>query len=372
MTLRLLLLSIIICISALSKAQHNDKNALDSLIEQIVQKYQVPSLAVVVCNADSAIYANAYGLKRKDGSDSVNLHSKYYWASVSKVFTASAIMQLDQQNKLDLNDFVVKHYPGFRQLVKKGEFSSDSITIRHLLSHTSGLPKISRNWLITDEKNNLDLEESLSNGKRVKLSFQPGSDYKYSNMGMRVLAVIIERISNLSYADYIQQNIFYPLQLNESTFDEINNLVDTSIATPHLWSKKKGDFVVQKEIIYTKASSASGGLKMSPNDMSKWLVECMRIYKGQDGIINQSTLKKMWSQYKTFDALGWDFEGEAEYWGKGLYLAKGGNLEFMSDSYIVLIPDRELAISISVNATSDGFDGVNGFANQIIEMALKL
>jgi CubicO group peptidase (beta-lactamase class C family) len=372
MIIRLFILSNIFAFSTLCHAQESYKRTLDSLIHQIVQKYQVPSLSVVVCNVDSAIYANAYGVKRKGTVDSVNLDSKYYWASVSKVFTASAIMKLKEQDKLQIDDFVIKHYPEFSQLIKKGEFSSDSITIRHLLSHSSGLPKFNRNWLITDERNNLDLEESLSNRKKVKLSFKVGSDYQYSNMGMGVLGVIIERTSALSYIDYIRQNIFYPLQLSESTFDEVNNLIDTSIATPHIWSKKQGDFIVKNEKIYTKASTASGGLKMSPNDMSKWLIECMKIYKGEDGFIKQSTLKEMWSQYKTFNALGWDFEGEAEYWGKGPYLAKGGNLEYMSDSYFVIIPDRELAISISVNATSDGFDGINGFANQIIEMALKI
>lgn len=372
MSLRLLTLSIICCISTLSKGQDTDKKTLDSLIHQVVQKYQLPSLALVVCKGDSAIYANAYGLKRKGASDSVTLNSKYYWASVSKVFTATAIMQLHEQHKLDLDDYVVTHYPEFKQIIKKGKYSADSITIRHLLSHTSGLPKFNRTWLMTDERNQLSLEESLKKGKKAKVFFKPGSAYKYSNLGISVLGVVVERTSDLSYSDYIQQNIFQPLQLSESTFDEINNLTDTSIAALHIWNKKKEDFVFKRDMVYSKATIASGGLKMSPNDMSNWLIECIKIYTGQDGFIKQSTLKEMWSQYKTFDALGWDFEGEAEYWGKGPYLTKGGNLEYMSDSYIVIIPDREIAISISVNATSDGFDGVNGFANQIIEMALKL
>ena len=97
----------------------------------------------------------------------------------------------------------------FKQLIKNGKYSSDSITIRHLLSHTSGLPKFNRTWLMTDERNQLNLEESLKKGKKAKVFFKPGSAYMYSNFGIAVLGVVVERTSGLSYSDYIQQNIYY-------------------------------------------------------------------------------------------------------------------------------------------------------------------
>ena len=373
MIFRIIILSLLVSLSISSIAQENNKTRnLDSLIQKTVSKYQLPSLSLVVCKGDNIIYSKAYGLKQINAKDSVNIHSKYYWASVSKTFTATAIMILNEQGKFELDDQVINYYPEFKSLIKEGDFQPDSITIRHLLTHTSGLPMFSRPWLLTNKKNHLPIDESLKIGDKATLASTPGEKYKYSNMGMQVLGVLIERVSGLSYPEFIKQSIINPLKLNETTFTEVDNLTDTSLATLHTWNKKQEHLDVQRKHVYTNGSSSAGGLKMSPHDMSKWLIECLRIHKGQDSFIKKSTLIEMWSQHKEFQALGWDFDKVGEFWGLGPYVAKGGNLEWMSDSYIIIFPDKQIAVAICVNANSDGFDGKEGFAAQILKEAIKL
>ena len=139
MTFRIIILALLFSSSILSYAQENSKTIkLDSLIERTVSKYQLPSISLVVCKGDSLTYSKAYGLKKKSAKDSVNIHSKYFWASVSKVFTASAIMKLTEQGHLRLDEYAVSYFPELKQLIKNGEYLPDSISIRHLLSHTSG------------------------------------------------------------------------------------------------------------------------------------------------------------------------------------------------------------------------------------------
>lgn len=373
MRFKYLVLFTLAFLSKISNAQENSTSkSLDKLIEETVNEYQLPSLSLVVCKGNNLVYSKAYGEKKKGLGDSVTLHSKYFWASVSKTFTASAIMKLNEEGMLRLDDKVVKYYPEFHKLFRVKKFSPDSITIRHLLTHTAGLPKFSRTWLLTDKNSSLDMEASLKTGKKIPLSIAPGTKYIYSNIGMNVLGIVIERVSGMSYAQYINEHIFKPLELRESTFLEANNLADTSLATLHVWSKKKKDFVPQTEPVYTNGSSSAGGLKMSPNDMSKVLMEYLKIYKGQKGIIKESSLETMWSRYKQFQALGWDCDETGEFWGLGPYVAKGGNLEWMSNSYIIVFPKKQVAVAICVNSTSTGFDGQKGFAAQIIKEAIKL
>lgn len=336
---------------------------MDSLCRKIVGKNQLPSIAVTMVKNDQIIYSYAYGLKQTNRQDSVTEKSMYYWASVSKVFTACAIMKLQEEEKLDLDDYVKQYIPNFE--TKKGEYLSDSITIRHLLSHTSGLPKFGRKWLVTNSKNQKALSLHSKHLQKVKLKNLAGETYLYSNWGMNILAMIVEKISNMNFDEFVQQSFFNKLALNQSTFQEVNNLKDTSLANLHVWSKKKKQYIFQEKQVFLNASKGAGGLKMSINNMALWMMACLQ----QDPrILQQTSFNEMWTQYKSFQALGWD---TGNYWGLGKHIAKGGNLEWMSNSYILLFPSQKIGIAIVVNADSNEFDGKEGFAAKIIEELLK-
>lgn len=160
----------------------------------------------------NVIYKNAFGYSDLKTKEPLNVKSVFQIASVTKQFTAVALMMLKEQGKIDYSDTVQKYIPGFPY---------KNITIRQLLSHRSGLP----NYMYFSGKYWKNKREYLTNEKLVEImkkhkpypEFTPDRRYKYSNTGYAVLALIIERISGLSYDEFLEQNIFLPLGMT-STF----------------------------------------------------------------------------------------------------------------------------------------------------------
>lgn len=320
------------------------------MLDSVNTLYHIPGFAMTVIKDTNTVYEKVYGVKRVDAASLITNHTQFYWASVTKVFTGAAIMQLYQQGKLDLNDPVIKYYPEFR--TKKGKYFSDSVTIRHLLTHSSGLVKFATGKGIHNKVYDLPAEELLKNLKRKKLQFKPGTDYFYSNVGIEILGVIIERISGLPYEEYMQRNIFDPLHMPDATMDFSNNLTDTSIAAPHI---RQGHYFKPSRRIYRRAMNAAGGMRASIDDMSTWMKACMQMgFHDQDRILTAEVFGNMWrdtlwckpdmpSGY--IAGYTWDCR---TYKGEQFY-AKGGNLAGESSSYIILFEESHLGMAFVTN-----------------------
>ncbi|MEW5797778.1 MAG: serine hydrolase domain-containing protein [Bacteroidota bacterium] len=158
------------------------------------------------------VYKNAFGYSDLKTKEPLNVKSVFQIASVTKQFTAVAVMMLKEQGKIEYSDTVQKYLP---------DFPYKNITIRQLLSHRSGLP----NYMYFSGKYWKNKREYLTNEKLLEImkrykpnpEFLPDRRYKYSNTGYAILALIIERISGVSYDEFLEQNIFFPLGMT-STF----------------------------------------------------------------------------------------------------------------------------------------------------------
>src|SRR6478609_6676908 len=128
-------------------------------LDSLRQRCNYPAFAMTIVRDTHTVYQKTYGVKRINKPEVVNGNSEFYWASVTKVFTTAAIMQLYEQGKLELDDPVIKYYPEFK--TKKGKYSSDSITIRHLLTHSSGLVKHLDNISMSNPCYDLSPKEGL-------------------------------------------------------------------------------------------------------------------------------------------------------------------------------------------------------------------
>ena len=131
-------------------------------------------------------------------------------ASVSKQFTAASVMILKERNLIQLSDTVTKYYPNFPY---------KDVTIKHLLNHTSGLPNYfwiaEHKWHKEKAPSNEEMMQMLEK-HNVNRFFSAGRNFDYSNTGYFVLASIIEKVSGISYGDFLKENIFEPLQMNDS------------------------------------------------------------------------------------------------------------------------------------------------------------
>ncbi len=160
----------------------------------------------------NVVYKNAFGYSDLKTKELLNVKSVFQIASVTKQFTAVAVMMLREQGKIDYSDTVQKFIP---------DFPYKNITIRQLLSHRSGLP----NYMYFSGKYWKNKREYLTNEKLLEImkkykpypEFTPDRRYKYSNTGYAILALIVERVSGLLYDEFLEQNIFLPLGMT-STF----------------------------------------------------------------------------------------------------------------------------------------------------------
>ncbi len=165
---------------------------------------------ILVAKGGNIIYRQDFGYADFSSKRPLNDSSVFELASLSKQFTAMGIMILKEQKRLSYNDNVKKFLPGFPY---------DNITIRHLLTHTSGLPgyeeTFEKKWDHRKIAFNKDIIEMLRQEKDT-LFFIPGSKWKYSNTGYAVLAFIIEKVSGESYNDFMAKNIFQPLGMTHT------------------------------------------------------------------------------------------------------------------------------------------------------------
>jgi CubicO group peptidase (beta-lactamase class C family) len=187
----------------------NVSHKLDSLLNRINKRHDFHG-AVLVAKNKKIVYQNQVGYADFRKKTLINSESIFQLASVSKQFTAAAIMQLKEKNKLKLTDSVNTYFP---------DFPYKNITIRNLLNHTSGLPKYfwvaEHEWKDNKPPTNKDLMEVLPISKAQRF-FKPGRNFDYSNTGYFVLASIIEKVTGISFNQYLQKNIFEPLNMKNS------------------------------------------------------------------------------------------------------------------------------------------------------------
>ena len=196
--------------------EHYSKNStkivghkLDSLLNRINKRHDFHG-GILVAKDKKVVYQNQIGYADFRKKTPLNSESVFQLASVSKQFTAAAIMQLKEKNKLKLTDSVNAYFP---------DFPYKNITIKNLLNHTSGLPKYfwvaEHEWNENKPPTNKDLMEVLPISKAQRF-FKPGRNFDYSNTGYFVLASIIEKVTGISFNQYLQKNIFEPLNMKNS------------------------------------------------------------------------------------------------------------------------------------------------------------
>lgn len=167
-----------------------------------------PGGAVLIMKGDSIIFDKGYGIANYETKSSIDGNTFFNIASVSKQFTATAILKLQDQGKLSIEDSLPKYFP---------EFKSDiwgKIKIKHLMSHTSGIPderpRDDRNFVLTAT----DMESIQYMKDLDHLHFEPGTEYEYINPTFQLLYAIIEKVSGMSFEQYMKDNIFTPADMN--------------------------------------------------------------------------------------------------------------------------------------------------------------
>ena len=242
-----LLVSIsVLTVSFLSTPNHVQRtlDTLDANILEVMSDSHIPGVAACAVKDGEIVWVRTYGYANLDQSISVTNDTLFMLGSVSKIVTGIAFMQLFEEGLIDLDDDINDYLP-FE--VIHPQHPTSIITPRMLLSHVSG---IRDNWnvlgplQISGSDSPISIEELcmnylLTNGTYYQTanynSAEPGTEYEYTNVGATLIAYLVEVISEETFEDYCQQNIFLPLDMDETSWF-LANLNATSIAVPYLYS----------------------------------------------------------------------------------------------------------------------------------------
>jgi CubicO group peptidase (beta-lactamase class C family) len=182
---------------------------LDKWIQRTMHKNHQPGLAAGIVYDGILLWGKGYGFADTAQQKPVTLDTRFRIASITKTFTATAILKLRDEGKLQLDDPVQQYVPWFSQRYLDAPLP----TIRNLLTHTSGLPRDATSAMWTDAKG-VPTDEYLAETKLRELTQPPNHKFAYSNLGYSLLGNIIEAITGISWSDYVQQNILDPLGMN--------------------------------------------------------------------------------------------------------------------------------------------------------------
>jgi CubicO group peptidase (beta-lactamase class C family) len=266
---------------------------IDSLMHRLSGRGQFNG-SILVSENGRVIYENGFGKADVKNNIPFTPAAPCYLASLTKQFTAMAVMMLAEQGKLSYSDTLSKYFPEFPPYAQK-------ITIRHLLNHTSGIPDYVRLGLEHPGLTNKEVLDALV--KQDSLDFLPGEQFEYSNSGYVLLAMIIEKASGKPYHVFLKQNIFGPLEMSSTTvYDE---------SKPSIEGRARGYSRFGDDDDYTLLTHGEGGIYSTVEDLSKW---DQTLYT--EKLVKKSTLDEAFTPAKLNDG---STAGYGFGWGIGKY-----------------------------------------------------
>lgn len=239
-----------------------DTTMLQAKIDRLMQRYdgEVPGASLLVMHEGDAVVRRGYGLADMEQGIEAGPRSDYRLASVSKQFTAASILLLAQDGKLSIDDPIKKWLPSLPP-------ATAAISLRHVLTHTSGL--VDYEDLMGEDYQGQILDAGVLDllAKENRLYFAAGSAYRYSNSGYALLALVVERASGLDYPAFLQQRIFGPLGMHDSVA-----FVDGGPQVPHraFGHSEVGGQWQRTDQSTTSAVLGDGGIYTSIDDMARW------------------------------------------------------------------------------------------------------
>jgi D-alanyl-D-alanine carboxypeptidase len=314
----------------------------DSIKLQMLRRH-IPGLSLVVVKDGKVIKSHGYGLANVELNVSASPDTVYPIASVTKPFVASAILLLRQDGKIDLEDKISKYVDNTPDTWK-------DITIRNLLSHTSGLPDV-WNDLHMDNHNPTTPEKIVQFVAAAPLSFVPGEKWDYSNTGYIVLAMIVQKVSGKPFDAFLAERVFQPLDMTATRLFNPDDIVPNR-AAGYRWKDK--NLRNSENVDPSVENEGDGGLLSTVLDLAKW-----DAVLDTNELLSSSSRDAMWTKVKLNNGSTWSY-------GFGWYVnnINGHKCVFHSGSrpgfgaVIWRYPDDKLTVIILENLVHAGVEKI--------------
>ena len=276
---------------------------LAATLEQLVRLEQsekrLPSLAAAVVRDGELVWEAAVGAADAEQGREATPDTQYRVGSITKTFTAAAIMQLRDAGKLDLEDTLDRHIDG----------AAHRPTLRRLLSHTSGLQRETQDegWLSLQFASTQELVETLGEAEQV---LPPGARFHYSNLAFALLGIVVEAASGISYADYVRQRLLEPLGLQRLTF-----VPEPPAALGYLVQEYVEGVVIEADV-QTGAWLSAGQMWGTVRDLCRWAAF---LADPDETVLSRRTIEEMRTVQTIDDHVRW-----TGAYGLGLGLRRDG------------------------------------------------
>lgn len=268
-------------------------DGVDDYVRAEMKKRHLPAVAVVVIREGKVVKQQAYGLANVELNVPAGEETLFQLASTTKAFTATAVMSLVEEGKLSLDESVRRILPGL-------PLAWNGVTVRHLLTHTSGLPDV----VVNEDSDEVIAEtrpEALRKLARMPLRSRPGAKWSYNQTGYVLLGMIIEKVSGVSYEEFMARRFFGPLGMTHTRFGDDREVVagrasmytryarqtDRKVSPAGLWTYRN---------LYPSYLYMAAGLNTTVGDLAEW-----DIAMTEGRILKPATLAEMWRPVRLND-----------------------------------------------------------------------
>lgn len=332
----------LVCLTTTLPAQARDSSSFENPAAKAVDRLlsghfhpDEPGAAVIAVRDGEIVFRGAYGLANMELQVAMEPRMVFRIASLSKQFTATGILILVDRGKIALDDDIRKHLPDYPT---HGEI----ITIRHLLSHTSGIPDTYANPKWQDVKrDDLPPEVVIGLFKDDPLEFTPGEGFKYVNSGYFLLGQILEAVSGKSYEQFLSEEIFQPLGMEATETEPVYRIIPWRVSG---YNFVEGEFI-RCGFLNMDHIQGPGNLRSTVDDLAKWDAA---LYT--ERLLPAATLEMLW----TPNTLA---SGESTNYGFGMgigeldghpMIAHRGNINGF-DAYGLRLPDLRIYVAVLMN-----------------------
>lgn len=307
----------------------------DVLMSEVF-KADGPGAVALVVKDDKVLYHKAFGMANLELDVKMKPDNIFRIGSITKQFTASAILKLRDEGKLNLNDDITKY-------VKDYPTHGHQISIKHLLTHTSGIKSYTgmKEWDAEFRKKDFTPEELIEFFKYEPMDFKPGEEWRYNNSAYFILGHIIEVVSGKSYEEYIDSNFFKPLKMSSSYYGSPSRIIKER-AYGYV---KRDDEIINADFVSMSQPYAAGSLLSTVDDLFKWYRAIM-----EDKVISKASRAEAHSTYKlnngekTGYGYGWEI-GSIQ--GSPMIFHGGGIMGYLTSS--IFLAEEKLFVAVFSN-----------------------
>lgn len=334
-------------------------DSLDNYVHRGMEQWQIPGVAVLIVKDGKVIIAKGFGVKELGTNDNVDENTLFMIGSNTKAFTGTALAILEQEGKLKLDDKVIKYLPDFKM---KDEWVTQELNLLDIVSHRMGLDTYQGDFMYWTS--DLTPDEVLEKFGMITPKYDFRTKYGYTNAGYAIAGKIIEKVSGLSWGEFLKEKIFEPLKMKNTISLYNEYLMAKNISKPHTLIDSKISKIPFPNL---DNLAPAGGIASSIIDISKWIIAQLDSGRFENEralpievikrIRQPLTIDAVSAEYYPFNrnnfslyGMGWWLD---DYEGEKIVYHSGGINGFLTT--VTLVPQANLGIAVFTNTDQNYF-----------------